>query len=225
MRLAAAVLTLLLLPVSAAAAEPPAALDEPHRIDFGLGFSRAQSTLDYGGAKISTTVRWISVSWHEPFGERLRLGFHGGYTTMSQTSNPVTVGTSLSGSHAGISADVTLLRWTHARLYAGARYTYQQADGATTDQATEMEWNQTRAELGAVVRVAQSLRVFGGVDRGRIDGEERTSGTINRTRPFLADETGVFGGLSVLDSTAGSVSIVWRSGIESTVGFAFRRQF
>lgn len=215
----------LTVPLCAMATEPPAAIDERHRVDFGLGFSRATSDLSYDQTKISTTVRWISVSWNEPFGERLRLGLHGGYSTLSQTNNPATVGTSLSGHHAGISAELTLARWTQARIYAGARYTYQQVDGATTNQTTEIEWNQTRADLGAVVRVAESLRLFGGVDRGRIDGEERTSGALTSTRPFRADETGVYGGLSVLDRNAGAVSVVWRSGIERTVGFAFRRQF
>lgn len=221
-------LTALLLVASGLAHAHEAPIATPaahHRLDFGLNLSSTRTEPAYGATPVATRTRRLGVHWREPFGERVQLGMLGGYSYMSQDSNPLLAGKDLDGYHAGFTVHGSLLRFTGGQLYVSARYVYESARHESETQNLRLSLDTWYAALGFSVEPGQRAQVFFGADYGRLDGTESATGTVNQTRGVELSRAGGFAGVGLRDDRDGAVGLVARAGLERGVSFYFKRLF
>ena len=188
---------LLCTPLLAQAADPWMPDERDRTMDFSLYFTESKAPFDYDdGHTYDTTSRGIGLEAREKVGARLMLGMHGGYTYVTQSGNPLTSGIELDGYHLGLSLYGAFFESRRASLYYAFDYTYQQAENSNDRQSVTLEWGEPTAQLGASIMAGSQLRLFGGGGNGRIDGDERASGTINHTTDF-SRSTRAFGFLGL----------------------------
>jgi hypothetical protein len=217
---------LMTLPVLVEAAGPLTPDDRDVGPDLSLRFARAKMPLDYGDRAYDNTSRWIGLSLREKAGQRVTLGMYGGYAYVTQTGNPVTAGMELDGFHAGFSLHGVILESRRALLFYAFDYTYQKVDHKGDTQTVVIDWSQPQAQLGAIISLTQNFRFYGGGSYGRIDGEERASGTVNRTTAIGRDARGGgFLGLDLNTDPDGYVGIEIRSGLIRGGEIYFKRRY
>jgi hypothetical protein len=217
---------LLMLPQNLPASGPLPPPEDDRSLGFDLRFARNENRLDYGGVNVDTVTQWIGVSWRERYGRRVHLGMFGGYAYTTQTNNPSTAGLELDGYHVGLSLLLSLWERKRATLFTAFDYTYERVDHDEENRHIDIDWHYPRAQLGAIFSLGQGWRFYGGADVGKIDGTERESGTINRTRQFERDtQVGAFGGLDFNLEQDGYVGIELRSGINGGGEIYFKRRF
>lgn len=227
MRRAAALLLVFALPALAEAAGPLVPADNNgSTVDFSLRFARTKIPLDYAGRTNDTTSRWFGFSLREKVSKRVTLGMYGGYAWLTQTGNPLMAGIELDGFHAGFSLHGVLIEGRRASLYGALDYGYQKADHKGDTQAVVIDWAQPQAQLGVMLTPARHLRLYGGGSYGKIDGEERASGTVNHTLSFeRGAQSGGFLGLDLNVETDGYIGVEARSGLVRGVEIYFKRRF
>ncbi len=195
--------------------------------DFAVLLGQDRADFDFGPIESDTTVKWIGVIYRERFGPRLRLGLQGGYSYLTQTDNPLTAGKELTGYHAGLLIDVALLQTRNFNLYFAANYLYRRVDDDTGGQRVELTWHDMRTRLGLAVRLGDTVRLHTGALYGRLDGEERDLGIIDRTVDFeRTARPGVFLGVDLnVDNRGGSIGIEACSGLTRGGEIYFQRLF
>lgn len=227
MRRLTALLLIFILPALAEAAGPLVPADNnSSTLDFSLRFASTKMPLDYAGRTNDTTSRWFGFSLREKAGKRVTLGMYGGYAWLTQTNNPVTAGIELNGFHAGFSLHAVLLEVQRASLYGALDYGYQKVDHKGDTQIVVIDWAQPQAQLGVMLALSRNWRLYGGGSYGKIDGEERASGSIDHTLDFKRDaRSGGFLGLDLNVETDGYVGIEYRSGLMRGGEIYFKRRF
>ncbi|BAV34177.1 hypothetical protein SCL_1886 [Sulfuricaulis limicola] len=227
MRRLTGLLLIFILPAVAEAAGPLVPADNnASNLDFSLRFARAKMPLDYAGRTQDGTSSWLGVSLREQVSRRVTLGMYGGYAWLTQTNNPVTAGIELDGFHAGFSLHAVLLEGQRASLYGTLDYGYQKTDHKSDAQTVVIDWVQPQAQLGATLTLARNWRLYGGGNYGKIDGEERATGSINHTLSFeRGAQSGGFLGLDLNVETDGYIGIEARSGLMRGVDIYFKRRF
>lgn len=195
-------------------------------LDFALRFSHHDFTLDYAPAtRVDTSADRASILWRERYGERLQLGLIGGYSLLSQTNNPATAGQNLDGYHAGVSLDIDLVRAAHFDMFFNSAWVYQKVDHADGSQRVTITTREPAARLGAGVTLGV-VRAYAGARYGRIDGEQRLSGTVNETRDIRETQRhGAFGGIELRLEDNGYIGVSGESGVDRSVGIYFGRVF
>lgn len=195
-------------------------------LDFSVRFSQHDLDLDYGSARIDTSVDRIGIGWRERYGDRLQLGLIAGWTDLTQTNNPVSAGRELEGYHAGVSLDFDLLRFERVTVFVQGAFLYQRVDDDTSTQRIVIAWREPSAQLGAAANLGGGLSVYGGVRYGRIDGEQRSSGTLNETREIEESERGgAVAGLELRVEGDGYIGFSAASGTDQTFALYFGRRF
>jgi hypothetical protein len=222
-----AVLLIFILPALAEAAGPLVPTDNSgSTLDFSLRFTRAEIPLEYAGRTQDSTNSWLGVSVREQVSPRVTLGMYGGYAWLSQTNNPVTAGIELDGYHAGFSLHAVLLPGQRASLYGALDYSYQRMDHEGDTQEVVINWTQSQAQLGVMLALSQKWRLYGGGSYGKIDGEERASGSVNHTLAFeRGAQSGGFLGLDLNVETDGYIGVELRSGLMRGGEIYFKRRF
>jgi hypothetical protein len=222
-----AMLLIFILPALAEAAGPLVPEDNnSSTLDFALRFARTKMPLDYAGRTHDTTSRWFGFSLREKAGKRVTLGMYGGYAWLTQTNNPVTAGIELDGFHAGFSLHGVLLEGQRASLYGALDYGYQKVDHKGDTQTVVIDWAQPQAQLGGMLTLARNWRLYGGGSYGKIDGEERVSGSVNHTLSFeRGAQSGGFLGLDLNVETDGYIGIEARSGLMRGIDIYFKRSY
>jgi hypothetical protein len=172
-----------LVPALPAAADPPH-FGEARPFEFTVLIGRERTVFESDIRSSPTTVRRVGISWREQFGPRVAIGLFGGYTSVTQTGNPLTAGLKLDGYHAGISLHLALLQTERVRLFIAGDYAYQDVDRTGGEQSVALEWYELRARLGAAVALAPRVQIYGGGSYGHIDGQERVTGAVNGTTDF-----------------------------------------
>lgn len=227
MRRLAVMLLIFILPAPAEAAGPLVPTDNSgSTLDFSLRFTRAEMPLDYAGRTQDSTNSWLGVSLREQVSKRVTLGIYGGYAWLTQTNNPVTAGIELDGYHAGISMHAVLLPGQMASLYGALDYSYQKMDHENDIQEVVIDWTQSQAQLGVMLALSERWRLYGGGSYGKIDGEERASGSVNHTLSFeRGAQSGGFLGLDLNVETDGYIGVELRSGLMRGGEIYFKRRF
>lgn len=209
----------------------PVAADSPHfgearPLEFTVLVGRERTVLESKIQSSPTTVARAGISWREQFGPRVTIGLFGGYTSVTQTGNPLTAGLKLEGYHAGISLQLALLQTERVRLFIAGDYAYQDVDRASGEQSVELEWYERRARLGAAVALASRVQIYGGGSYGRIDGQERVTGTVNDTSDFSRRARhGSFLGLELNVEPGGYAGVETYSGISRGGKIYFEKRF
>jgi hypothetical protein len=217
---------LMIVPVLAEAAGPLVPDEFGRGPDLSLRFASAKMPLDYGGLAYDTTSRWIGLSLREKASQRLTLGMYGGYAYVTQTGNPLTAGIELNGYHAGFSLHGVIHESRRVSVFYALDYTYQKVDDTNDVQTVVINWLQSQAQLGMIAALARNFRLYGGGNYGRLDGEERASGTVNRTTDISRDARGGgFLGLELNTDPDGYVGIEVRSGLTRGGEIYFKRRY
>ncbi|MHB1141174.1 MAG: hypothetical protein ACYC1T_05365 [Sulfuricaulis sp.] len=227
MRRLAALLLIFALPAPAEAAGPLVPMDNSgSTLDFSLRFARTKMPLEYAGRTNDATSRWFGFSLREKAGKRVTLGMYGGYAWLTQTNNPVTAGIELNGFHAGFSLHGVLLEGRRASLYGALDYGYQKVDHKNDARTVVIDWSHPQAQLGGILTLARNWRLYGGGSYGKIDGEERVSGSVNHTLAFeRGAQSGGFAGLDLNVETDGYIGVELRSGLMRGGEIYFKRRF
>lgn len=217
----------LFLPVLVEGAGPMTPQDNhASTLDFSMRFARHKIPLEYANRVQDSTSRWLGVSLREKAGKRVTLGMYGGYAFLTQTNNPFTAGKELDGYHAGFTLHVQLLEGEHASLYGAMEYLYQKVDHKSDTQTVAIDWVQPQAQLGVIVKLTRPWRLYGGGTYGKVDGEERASGTVNHTLTFeRGARAGAFIGLDLNVDTDGYFGIEAQSGLVRGGEIYFKRRF
>jgi len=217
---------LMIMPVLAEAAGPLTPDNRVESLDFSLRFTRAKMPLNYGDHAYDTNSRWIGLSLREKASQSVTLGMYGGYAFVTQTGNPVTAGLELDGFHAGFSLHGVIFESRRVSLFYALDYTYQKVDHTGDTQTVVIDWSQSQARLGAIAALTQNFRFYGGGSYGRLDGEERASGTVNRTTAISREARGgSFLGLDLNTDPDGYVGIEIRSGLTRGGEIYFKRRY
>jgi hypothetical protein len=138
----------------------------------------------------------------------------------------VTAGIELDGYHAGISMHAVLLPGQMASLYGALDYSYQKMDHEGDIQEVVIDWTQSQAQIGVMFALAQRWRLYGGGSYGKVDGEERASGSVNHTLSFeRGAQSGGFLGLDLNVETDGYIGVELRSGLMRGGEIYFKRRF
>jgi hypothetical protein len=227
MRRLAAWLLIFVLPALAEAAGPLVPADNnSSTLDFSLRFARTKIPLDYAGRTQDSTNNWLGVSLREQASKRVTLGMYGGYAWLTQTNNPVTAGIELDGYHAGFSLHAVLLQGQRTSLYGALDYSYQKMDYEGETRQVVIDWTQSQAQLGVMLALARQWRLYGGGSYGKIDGEERASGSVNHTLSFeRGAQSGGFLGLDLNVEMDGYIGIEAWSGLMRGGEIYFKRRF
>jgi hypothetical protein len=220
-------LLMLFLPALVEGAGPLTPHDsQASTLDFSVRFARHKIPLEYGNRTQDSSSRWLGISLREKAGERITLGMFGGYAFLTQTNNPVTAGIELEGYHAGFSLHGLLIEGQRLSLYSSVEYIYQKVDHKNDLQTVVIDWALPRAEIGVMAKLARHWRFYGGGTYGKIDGEERASGSINQTLSFERGAmSGGFIGLDLNVETDGYIGIEARLGLVRGGEIYFKRRF
>lgn len=214
MRRLTALLLIFIPPVLAEAAGPLVPRDDKSALDFSLRFGRSEIPFDYDNRTNDTTSRWLGISLREKVSKRVTLGMYGGYSRLTQTNNPVTAGIELDGYHAGFSVHGIMLDGHHASLYGMFDYSYQKVDHKDDVQTVVIDWVYPQTQLGAMLRLTRNWRLYGGGSYGKIDGQQRASGSVNHALSFeRGGQSGGFLGLDLSVQTNSYFGIEVRSGL------------
>ena len=217
---------LMIVPVLAEAAGPLTPDDRVAGPDISLRFASARMPLNYGGRTYDTTSRWIGLSVREKASRSVTLGMYGGSAYVTQSGNPLTAGIELDGFHAGFSLHGVMIENRRVSLFYALDYTYQKVDNTDAAQTVVIDWSQSQAQLGAIAALTQNFRLYVGGSYGRLDGEERASGTINQTTDISRDaRVGGFLGLDLNTDPDGYVGIEVRSGLTRGGEIYFKRRY
>ncbi len=215
----------LALPATAKAVESTAGLHPERPLDFSLYLLQARTDLDYGAARVDTTVDRLGIAWRERYGQRLHLGLFGGYAFLTQHNNAATAGRELNGYHAGFSFDLDLLASERAALFLAAAWLYQKVDDDDGAQRVVISWNEPSVRIGTSGLLG-GVRAYGGVRYGRIDGQQRLRGALDETRSVeKTNQTGAFFGLELNLERDGYVGVAGESGPDRRVSLYFGRRF
>lgn len=217
----------LLLPIATFGIEPETGSFYERPVDFSLDFTRVRTALDYDDRNVDTTVKRIGIVYRERMSTRVWLGLHGGHAFVTQTDNAATAGLELSGYYAGLGLYLGLYEGARAGIFFNAAYTYQSVDAGRDLDTVDLTWLESRAELGAYVTPYTALRVYGGVNYGAIEGEERTGGALARTTRTIArtGRLGGFGGLEWRLDNNDYIGAVAQSGVTRMAGVYFGHRF
>ena len=227
MKIRGVLLLLLFQPLLVEGAGPMTPPDsQASSLDFSMRFARQKIPLEYANRIQDSTSRWLGVNLREKAGRRVTLEFFGGYAFLTQTNNPLTAGVELDGYHAGFALHALLAEGRRASLYGSVEYIYQQVEHDSETQTVEIEWVQPQAEIGVIVNLAGPWRSYGGGTYGKIDGEERASGSVSHTLSFeRGARSGGFLGLDLNVETDGYIGIEARSGLVRSFEIYFKRRF
>lgn len=210
----------------AAAADDRPDLYSARPLDFSLQFSHHNVNLDYSGLEVDSELDRITFAWRERFGERLQLGLAGGYAWVTQRNNPATAGRELDGYHAGFLLDLDLFRGERVDAFVNAAWLYQKVEDDDGSQKVALTSREPSARLGARLALSENGRVYAGWRYGRIDGEQRLSGTLDETRTVKQTrEAGGFAGLRLRVERDGYIGIAVESGSDRSVALYFGRHF
>ncbi|MFL6624372.1 MAG: hypothetical protein ACJ8NR_17420 [Sulfurifustis sp.] len=210
---------------SLAAAGVSASTDDAGNQPHSLSLSHRNFTLDYGSGRVDTKVADITLIFDGHHGERWRSNIFGGLSYLTQTDNPSTGGLYASGIHAGASADVYLVKSTHFDVFLHTALLFRELDPDDGRQRVTIETTELDARVGASTTLG-NVRAYAGRRYGRIEGEQRVSGTTNETRDFHETRrTGNFAGLELPVQGRNYVGVMAESGVDRNIAVYYGRMF
>lgn len=222
----AALFALGFTPWSVEAAGPPVSPVGDMVGEVAVRFVRYRSDLEYPAANIDTTVEWIGISWRQALGLRVQGTLFGGSAALTQSNSSVTAGARLRGFHAGFALHINLWNRERAQLFLSSDYILQDVDDDIAGADVSLEWHQLQLELGASTSLGAAVCLYGGLNYGIIDGQQRLSGTVNETIDFdRGPVSGAFVGLEGNVEENGFIGIELHSGLSRYAEIFFKHRF
>jgi hypothetical protein len=210
----------LFIAISAGAAPVPAALD------FALHLSRLDIPLSDGAHAITTTVKQLGVVSFDIGQQTLQPGIGVGYAYASDSQQSVTAGMELEGFYIAPALRSVLLDGRRLNIMLTATYLYQRVKDSNADQAVTLEWHQPQLDLELKYRISRPIGLLLAGQYGRIDADEKLSGSIDQTITLHSGPTlGYRAGLDLDLGGDGHVGMLVHRSIGDGVEIYFQQLF
>jgi hypothetical protein len=191
-----------------------------------LDIQNRERDLDYSGDVRRTRLREVRINWSEAITPWLLGGVTVGQFELSQTSNPITVGQSVSGDSLGLRLDARILRGDGLEVNLYGEYHYMNATSSQTDQDIEWTSNDRRYGVKANFHISHQIILNAGIQYNQSDGEEQASGTINQVIEFDNPQSRTHSaGLWILLDQRGQIGIEVYAGDFEGSRISFLRNF
>jgi hypothetical protein len=170
---------------------------ESQNLLVGLDIQSIRMELQYPDAVRKTDLSSLDLLWYEPLNSwldgSLKLGV---LDDITQSSNPIAAGQTLSGNSLGLGLRFHLYRSERLSLHANLDYQYTDTTVDQPGQSVEMRWHQVSGQFEADIQLVQYSFLSLAVGAVAIDGDERATGTVTSLQTFTNDKPG-FGRLGV----------------------------
>ena len=182
-------LPILFIPATSVWAEDPPLL-------VGLNIQAITLNLQYPGEVRETKINSLVLFWDQPLNTWLDGSITMVLLDISQGSNPIPAGQSVSGNSLGLGLQFHLYRTDKLRLHADMDYQYVDASGNSQDQNVDMHWQQVSGQLQADLHLWQYSYLYLAAGAVSIDGSEHASGTVDSVLSFNSN-TPTYGRLGI----------------------------
>jgi hypothetical protein len=185
----------LLLPVLLVVS-PAVWAERPSALLVGLHIQSQRLELQYAVAVRETDVNSLDLLWDEPLNSWLEGSVKLSVLDVTQSSNPIPAGQSLSGNALGLGLRLHLYRGERLKLSADLDYQYADTTADLSGQSVDMRWQQLSGQLQADIRLVQYTYLTLAVGAVSVDGDEHATGTITSVQSFSSERSG-FGRLGI----------------------------
>lgn len=195
-------------------------------VDFALHLSRLDTPLNDGQQDIDTTVKQLGIASFDTEQQTLQPGLAVGYAYVSAGNQAATAGMELEGFYIAPALRSVLLDGRRLTATLTATYLYQRVKDSNTDQTVTLEWQQPQLELDVKYHLSRQIVLVAGGQYGRIDADEKLTGTIDQTLTLQTGPTlGYRTGLEFDLGDDGRVGMLLHRAIGDGVEIYFQRQF
>jgi len=215
-----------LFPISTTIVEATYYPDFRKPFDFSLLLANSDIDLQTGNKKHHVSLDRVSIEIFTLIEPQIQFGFISGSSNLSLDNDPLSMGKSLNGYHAGLAIRRTLGR--NPQIVFHANYIYQEAKNETANQTVTLNWHEWATGSSGKLILGQQLELSLGWAYHDVDAQRRVTGDINQTQRLkLASTTGSQGKLEIawLDRSDGRVSLAIQRGSYQQVTFRFSRKF
>jgi len=153
--------------------------------------------LQYSSSVRKTDISSLDFLWYEPLNDWLDGSVTLGIFDLTQSSNPIPAGQSVSGNSLGLAFRIHLYRAHYLKLHADLAYKYADARADLSGQSVDMHWHQISGQLEADIRIFQYSYLTLAAGTLAIDGNERATGAITSVQSFEASQR-EYGRLGIL---------------------------
>ena len=198
----------------------------PASLDFALHLSRLDIPVSDGQQQITTTVKHLGVVSFDISQQTLQPGLGVGYAYASDSQQSVTAGMELEGFYIAPALRSVLLDGHRLNVTLTATYLYQRVKDSNTDQTVTLEWQQPQLDLALIYRISRPIGLLLGGQYGRIDADEKLSGSIDQSITLQRGPTlGYRAGLDVDLGGDGHVGVLVHRAIADGVELYFQQLF
>ena len=186
----------------------------------------AQLNLQYPDSVRESRITSIVLFWDQPLNDWLDGTITMELLDLSQGSNPIPAGQSVSGNSLGLGLIFHLYRSDPVKLHADLGFQYFDTSGSQDGQNVNMSWTQVSAQLQADIKLVKYSYLYIAVGAVSIDGTEHADGTVNSVLSFSSEQPayGVLGVKIGVDPT-GYIGIEISTGSIAGGQIYFQRWF
>jgi len=195
-------------------------------LDFALHLSRLKTELHAEQQRIDTVVKRAGITSFDSSEPALQPGLLLGYAWTDISNQTLTAGMTPEGFYIGPALRGVMIAARHFTLTVTAGYLYQRVRDSNAGQSVTLEWYQPQLDLDAAWRITRRISVLIGGQYGRIDADEKLTGTVNQTitlskRPTLGSRAG----LELDLGGDGQAGVLIHQAIGDGVELYFQQQF
>lgn len=190
-----------------------------------LDLGRYSTALSYPNGDHEAHVDRYGLTFAEPVGDDFHFMLVGGYLTLDVDGDPIASSQDYTGRFLGLMGRYESTEGDYFNFSAALGYTWHDVDGADSLAPSEIQWYETWADAGPVIRAGPWRFVAGGYYQS-LDGSETDGGAANQYRRFSAGSpAGAYLGVAYYVDRTGSLGIYATSGARHGVTLIFKREF
>jgi len=193
---------------------------------FSLSLSHQRTDWQYPAGARATIINRGELRLAEPLTRRVSGTLYLSYLDLDQPDNPLAAARNASGNGAGLDLRADLLGSEILNLSGYLAYGYQTATGRLGAQHVEFVWHRWRGGLDFTLFPAQPVSLLGGASFGRIDGEQRNTGTLTSRSTFTESQPDRYHlGIRWHPDSSGRVELKAYTGAVTGLQLTFRRRY
>ena len=190
-----------------------------------LELGRYSTAFSYPNGDHEAHVGRYGLAFAEPAAQDFHFMLLGGYLTLDVDGDPIASSHDYTGRYLGLMGRYDSTEGDYLNFSAALGYTWHDLNGGSSFAPSEIQWYETWAEAGPVLRTGPWRFVAGGYFQS-LDGNETDGGAADQFRRFTAaSPAGAYGGVVYYLDRTGSVGIYATSGARHGVSLVFKREF
>jgi len=176
------------------------------------------------GDHVAHVARY-GLTFSEPVVQDFDFMLVGGYLGLDVDDDPIASSHDYTGRYLGLMGRYESTEGDYLNFSAALGYTWHDVNGGSSFAPSEIQWYETWAEAGPVIRAGPWRFVAGGYYQS-LDGNETDGGAADQFRRFTAGSpAGAYAGVAYYLDRTGSVGIYATSGARHGISIVFRRDF